>query len=150
MAKAARKNATDASEQIRLFGLVLIVATAIAYLPAWNGKPIWDDNAHITQPELRSMHGLVEIWTRPGATQQYYPLVHSIFWLEQRLWGDSVVGYHLVSILVHAASAIVLLRILVRLKIPGAWLAAGLFALHPVQVESVAWISELKNTLSGL
>jgi protein O-mannosyl-transferase len=147
MAKRKRERGPD---KVWLFALFLIIATAIAYLPAWNGKPIWDDNAHITQPELRSAHGLLEIWTKLGATQQYYPLVHSVFWIEQKLWGDSVAGYHLINILLHAASAIVLLQILLRLKIPGAWLAAGLFALHPVQVESVAWISELKNTLSGL
>ena len=145
-----KKGAANASQQIWLFGLFLIVATSIAYLPAWSGKPVWDDNAHMTQPELRSAHGLIEIWTRLGATQQYYPLAHSVFWIEEKLWGDSVAGYHFVNILLHAASALVLLQILLRLKIPGAWLAAGLFALHPVQVESVAWISELKNTLSGL
>src|SRR5712691_4745188 len=149
MAKPGIRNASKTSQRIWLFGFALIVATALAYLPAWHGKPIWDDNAHITQPELRSGHGLVEIWTRPGATQQYYPLVHSVFWIEQKLWGDSVLGYHLVNILLHALGAIVLLQILLRLRTPGAWLAAGLFALHPVQVESVAWISELKNTLSG-
>jgi tetratricopeptide (TPR) repeat protein len=150
MASIGRAGARKNSRQIWWFALILIAATAIAYLPAWNGKPIWDDRAHITQPELRSTHGLVEIWTHLGATQQYYPLVHTVFWIEQKLWGDSVVGYHLVNILLHGLSAIVLLRILLRLNIPGAWLAAGLFALHPVQVESVAWISELKNTLSGL
>jgi tetratricopeptide (TPR) repeat protein len=139
----------QSSRQIWLFGLFLIVATAVAYFPAWNGKPIWDDNAHITPPYLRSGHGLVEIWTQLGTTQQYYPLIYSVFWIEQKLWGDSVLGYHLVNILLHGVSAIVLLQILLRLRIPGAWLAAGLFALHPVQVESVAWISELKNTLSG-
>lgn len=111
---------------------------------------IWDDDAHVTQPELRSIHGLVEIWIRPGTTQQYYPLVHTVFWIEHRLWGNSALGYHLVNILLHAAGAFVLFRILIRLKIPGAWFAAALFALHPVQVETVAWISELKNTLSGL
>jgi tetratricopeptide (TPR) repeat protein len=150
MAKSDRRSGAKTSPRIWLFSLALIALTALAYLPAWNGKPIWDDNAHITQPELRSAHGLIEIWTRLGATQQYYPLVHSVFWIEQKLWGDSVLGYHLLNILLHALSAIVLFRILLRLKIPGAWLAAGLFALHPVQVESVAWISELKNTLSGL
>ena len=149
MPKSDRRSAAKTSKRIWLFSLALIALTALAYLPAWNGKPIWDDNAHITQPELRAAQGLIEIWTRLGATQQYYPLVHSVFWIEQKLWGDSVFGYHLVNILLHALSAIVLLRILLRLKIPGAWLAAGLFALHPVQVESVAWISELKNTLSG-
>src|SRR6266571_6892074 len=99
MAKPDPRSPAKNSQRIWLFGLALIVATALAYLPAWNGKPIWDDNAHITQPELRSGHGLVEIWTQVGATQQYYPLVHSVFWVEQKLWGDSVTGYHLVNIL---------------------------------------------------
>lgn len=135
----------------RIWGLslLLIAFTAIAYMPAWNGKPIWDDNGHITAPELRTLHGLVQIWSEPGATRQYYPLVHSVFWVEHKLWGDSVLPYHLVNILLHGISAIVLWRILLQLNVPGAWLAAAIFALHPVQVESVAWISELKNTLSG-
>src|SRR5664279_1181321 len=78
-----------------LFALALTAASLFAYFPAWNGKPIWDDDGHITRPELRSVHGLVEIWTTPGATQQYYPLVHSVFWLEHRLWHDVVLPYHL-------------------------------------------------------
>ena len=102
MAKPQVRNRETSSQRIWLFALALIALTALAYWPAWNGKPIWDDNSHITQPELRSWHGLVEIWTQVGATQQYYPLVHSIFWIEQRLWGDSVLGYHLVNILLHA------------------------------------------------
>ena len=133
-----------------LRGGLIIVLTIVAYLPAMRAGFVWDDDAHVTKPELRSAHGLVEIWTRLGATQQYYPLVHSVFWIEHRLWGNSAFGYHLVNILLHAVGAFVLFQILLRLKIPGALLAAGLFALHPVQVESVAWISELKNTLSGL
>src|SRR3984893_2410441 len=149
MAQPSSTNAVKNSDRIWLFSLVLIVATVLVYLPAWSGKPIWDDKAHITQPQLRSWDGLVAIWTQVGATQQYYPLVHSTFWIEQKLWRDAVRGYHLLNILLHALGAVVLLQILLRLKIPGAWLAAGLFVLHPVQVESVAWISELKNTLSG-
>lgn len=133
-----------------LFALVIVVATLLVYEPAWFGKPLWDDNAHLTKPELRSLHGLGRIWFEPGATQQYYPLVHSLFWLEQRLWGNAPAGYHFLNILLHAGSALLLWRILQELKIPGAWLAAMIFALHPVQVESVAWISELKNTLSGV
>ena len=132
-----------------IFGLILVFAIIIAYQPAWPGLPIWDDDAHITQPMLRSLQGLARIWMQPGASQQYYPLVHSVFWVEHRLWGDATLGYHLVNILLHAFSALLLVRILRRLEVPGAWLAATIFALHPVQVESVAWISELKNTLSG-
>jgi len=150
MAKRLRDETLESPGRIWLFGLLLLVTTAIAYLPAWNGRPVWDDKAHITAPHLRSANGLVAIWVHPAATQQYYPLAHTVFWIEQKLWGDSVLGYHLLNILLHALGALMLLRILARLRVPGAWLAAGLFALHPVQVESVAWISELKNTLSGL
>jgi len=132
-----------------LLALALFAAVLLAYQPAWNGKPVWDDNAHLTGPELRSVHGLEQIWIRPGVTQQYYPLVYSVFWLEQKSWGDAPLGYHLVNILLHFASALLLVKILRRLAVPGAWLAAAFWALHPVQVESVAWMSELKNTLSG-
>lgn len=132
-----------------LFPSALFIVTALAYLPAWHGQPLWDDEAHLTRPVLRSLGGLARIWLEPGATQQYYPVVHTAFWLEQKLWGDSVLPYHLVNIALHAGSALLLFHILRRLKIPGAWLAAAIFALHPVHIESVAWISELKNTLSG-
>jgi tetratricopeptide (TPR) repeat protein len=132
-----------------LLGLLLLIATFLAYQPAWDGQPVWDDAEHITKPALRSVEALPRIWTEPGATQQYYPLVHSIFWLEYRLWGDATLGYHLVNILLHALSALLLVKILRKLAIPGAWLAAAIFAMHPIEVESVAWISELKNTLSG-
>ncbi|HEY3855503.1 MAG TPA: tetratricopeptide repeat protein [Verrucomicrobiae bacterium] len=132
-----------------VWSLLLILATLLAYQPAWNGKPIWDDAAHLTYPHLQSLHGLFRIWTEPGVNQQYYPMVTTAFWVEHRLWGDSTLGYHLVNILLHAGSALLLLRILRLLDVPVAGLAAAIFALHPVQVESVAWISELKNTLSG-
>ncbi len=132
-----------------LFGLILIVATTLAYQPAWNGKPIWDDEIHITIPALRSVHGLARIWTDPAAAPQYYPLLHTVFWIEYRLWGAWPLPYHLVNIALHALTAVLMLRILQRLELPGAWVAAAIFALHPVLVESVAWISELKNTLSG-
>ena len=133
-----------------LLGLLLVLATLLAYQPAWHGKPVWDDDEHLTKPELRSLDGLVSIWTHLGTTQQYYPLAFSAFWVQHKLWGDSTLGYHLVNILLHCLSALLFLNLLRQLEVPGAWLAAAIFALHPVQVESVAWLTELKNTLSGV
>lgn len=122
----------------------------VAYSPALRGGFLWDDDAHVTRPELQSWHGLYRIWFKPGATQQYYPLLHSAFWVEHRLWGDTTLGYHLVNLSLHFGAALLVGLILRRLAIPGAFLAAAIFALHPVHVESVAWISELKNTLSAV
>jgi protein O-mannosyl-transferase len=127
---------------------LIVGAVLMAYGPALDGRFLWDDDAHVTRPDLRSLSGLWRIWFDLRATQQYYPFLHSAFWLEQRLWGDAVVGYHLVNVVLHAASACLLLGVLRRLQIPGAPLAAAIFALHPVHVESVAWITEQKNTLS--
>jgi tetratricopeptide (TPR) repeat protein len=131
-------------------GASLFVVTFIVYLPALKGGFIWDDDAHVTKPELRSLHGLWRIWFEVGATQQYYPLLHSAFWVEHRLWGDAVMGYHLANVFLHVAAACLVVAIMRRLALPGAWLAAFIFALHPVCVESVAWISEQKNTLSAV
>ena len=134
----------------RLFAALLVIAAFLAYQPAWNGGPLWDDNAHLTRPCLQHADGLSLIWTKLGYTQQYYPLTHTVFWLAHGLWGDHSAGYHLLNICLHVFSALLLLKILRSVKIPGARLAAALFCLHPVQVESVAWMSELKNTLSGV
>jgi len=125
-------------------------ATLAAYVPAMRGGLLWDDAAHVTKPALQSLDGLRRIWLEPGATQQYYPLLHSAFWVEHRLWGDAVLGYHLLNILLHATAACLVMAIMRRLALPGAWLAGLIFALHPVNVESVAWISEQKNTLSAV
>jgi len=127
--------------------LILVLALA-CYWPALHGGLVWDDDAHVTKPGLRSLAGLWRIWFDLRATQQYYPLLHSVFWVEHRLWGDATLGYHLANVLQHAAAAVLLVLVLQRLKVPGAWLAGLLFTVHPVCVESVAWISEQKNTLS--
>src|SRR3954462_5548519 len=105
---------------------------------------------HVTRPDLQSWGGLYRIWFELGATQQYYPLLHSAFWLEHKLWGDSMLGYHLVNVGWHLVAVTLAYLILTRLKIPGALLAAAIFAVHPVMVESVAWITEQKNTLSAV
>ncbi|HTS51389.1 MAG TPA: tetratricopeptide repeat protein [Bryobacteraceae bacterium] len=131
-------------------GALLVLATLLAYWPALGGGLIWDDAAHITRPELRSLTGLSRIWFELGATQQYYPLLHSAFWVEHRLWGGAVLGYHLANVLLHASAALLVVLIVRRLAIPGAWLAGFIFALHPVCVNAVAWISEQKSTLSAV
>jgi tetratricopeptide (TPR) repeat protein len=132
------------------FCLILAVVTVMAYHPVWHGGLLWDDNECVTPPELRSLDGLRRIWLVPRAAGQYYPLLFSSYWVQQRLWGDSTTGYHLVNLLLHIGCVVLVLKILRFLRIPGAELAAIIFALHPVNVETVAWISERKNTLSGL
>ena len=136
------------ADKTLLTAVLIVCCTFLAYLPALSGGLLWDDAAHVTRPELRSLHGLWRIWSDLGATQQYYPLLHSAFWVEYKLWGDATLGYHLLNLLLHAAAAILVMLIMRRLGLPGAWLAALIFALHPVCVESVAWIAEQKNTLS--
>jgi protein O-mannosyl-transferase len=128
--------------------LLLVGSVVAVYYPSITGGLLLDDDLHITVPHLRSLAGLWRIWTDIGATQQYYPVLHSAFWLENRLWGDSLVGYHLINALFHAAVAISIVPLMRLLRLPGAWFAAFAFALHPVCVESVAWIAEQKNTLS--
>ncbi len=173
---------------------LIFCATFLAYLPAINGGFLWDDDAHVTKPGLQSLDGLRRIWFEVGASQQYYPLLHSAFWVEHRLWGDAMIGYHLTNLLLHATAACLVVAIVRRLfnsgvispmapatekgrrsgrnarpgnssaaqktDVPAAgesgryagveWLAGFVFALHPVCVESVAWISEQKNTLSAV
>ena len=132
-----------------LLVVALILATLGVYQPAWHGAPVWDDEAHLTPPGLRSSDGLRRIWLEPGATQRYYPLVHSTFWLIQRAWGQDALAYHVVNIVLHALSALLAAAILGRLGVRWYWMAGLVFALHPVHVESVAWVTELKNVLSG-
>ena len=151
MAPALRGTDTpDGPHRRRDFTLavLLFAAALLAYLPALRGGLLLDDDLHITKPELRSLGGLARIWFEVGATQQYYPVLHTAFWLEHRLWGDAVLGYHLINVLLHASAALLVVCLMRRLRLPGAWLAAYVFALHPVGVESVAWIAEQKNTLS--
>ena len=130
---------------------ILAVATIFAYRPAWHGGFIWDDDDYVTKNRLLTAEdGLRRIWFSLDAPSQYFPLTYTTFRIERQLWGLNPTGYHWVNILLHAANAILLWKLLRRLKVPGAYLAALIFALHPVQVESVAWISERKNVLMGL
>lgn len=123
--------------------------TVGAYLPAYHGDFIWDDARHVSANTLlRDGDGLQRLWFDIGATPQYYPLTYSTFWLEWHVWGNAVFGYHVINVVLHIAASLMLVRLLKMLDVPGAWLAGFVFALHPLHVESVAWISERKNTLS--
>src|SRR5256714_9485794 len=133
-----------------ILALVLVVTTILAYQPAWHGGFIWDDDAYITNNELLTApDGLRRIWFSLDSPSQYFPLVYTMFRFEHAWWGLSPTGYHVVNILLHIANALLLWRLLVRLHVPGAWLAGAIFAFHPVQVESVASITERKNVLMG-
>lgn len=129
---------------------LIVALTALVYFPAMRAGFVWDDNILLTQNSvIHSTDGWWQVW-RPGAMLDYYPVTWTTFWLEWRLWGMNATGYHVTNILLHAAAAVLIWWILVRLQVRGAWLAALLFAVHPVNVESVAWVSERKNTLSLL
>jgi tetratricopeptide (TPR) repeat protein len=133
------------AEGCLLFCLVLLV-----YVPSLSSSFIWDDDDYVTENStLRSLDGLRRIWLEPEATPQYYPVVFTAFWIEHHLWGLRPAGYHAVNAVLHAANAVGIWLILRRLAVPGAWFAAALFGLHPVHVESVAWVTELKNVLSA-
>ncbi len=133
-----------------LAGLLLVLATVLVYSATFDSGFIWDDDDYVYQnPLLGSLDGLWRIWTS-GETPQYYPLVFTTYWLEYRLWGLAAGGYHIVNVLLHAVNAVLVWRVLGRLRFAGAYAVALIFALHPVHVESVAWITERKNVLSGL
>ncbi len=129
--------------------LLLVAATMAAYWPALHGGFVWDDDVHLTRnPCIVGPSGFKAIWTSNAAV--YYPLVLTSFWAQHAVWGLNPLPYHLVNIVMHCACGILLWQILRRLNVRGGWLGAGLWTLHPVQVESVAWITELKNTQSCL
>jgi len=133
-----------------IFAFVLTAVTIFVYRPAWNGGFLWDDDVYIANNELLTApDGLRRIWFSLDSPSQYFPLVYTTFRIEHALWGLSPTGYHWVNLALHISNALLVWLVLARLKVPGAWLAGAIFALHPVQVESVAWITERKNVLMG-
>ncbi len=131
-------------------GGLIVLLVFLAYLPALQGGFVWDDDDYVVNNLLlHSLKGLSQIWFAPGTTPQYYPLSFTSFWVDYHLWKLNPLGYHLTNLLFQATNAILLWTLLRRLRVPGAWLAAAIFAIHPVNVESVAWITERKNVLAG-
>jgi protein O-mannosyl-transferase len=136
----------------RVVSGVAIIAACVffVYLPAINGGFVWDDDKLVTENQLvMAPDGLSRIWCTNQAAD-FWPLVNSTFWLEWRLWAMNPAGYHATNLILHTAEAWLIWLILRRLSIPGAYLAALIFAVHPVNVESVAWIAQLKNLLAML
>ncbi|HUT23250.1 MAG TPA: tetratricopeptide repeat protein [Sumerlaeia bacterium] len=134
-------------------GVVLLELLVLAaYLPALSAGFVWDDDVALIQnPLIPARNGLWKIWTQPSAIPRethYWPLFYTSFWLECRLWGFLPFGYHLTNVVLHLINTLLFWRLLQRLKVPGAWIAAAVFGLHPVHVESVAWIVARKDLLS--
>ena len=146
--------ATSYSRQDVLAFVALGLLVIVSYLPAmlWGGF-VWDDSLCIKVDPVREVSGLQQIWFSPSAIEEehhYWPLVYTTFWLEHKLWGFAPAGYHIVNVLLHLANTLLLWHLLRRLAVPGAWVVAAVFAVHPLHVESVAWIIERKDVLSGL
>ena len=134
-------------KRIVLGSCLIILVTFLSYSSAMRGGFIWNDDTFLTEnPAIISGSGLYDIWLTTRLPD-YFPLTSTSLWLEWRLWGKNATGYHIVNVLLHGLSAVLIWLILKRLKIPGAWVAGLVFAIHPVNVESVAWITERKNVL---
>ena len=133
-----------------LLAAAILFITLLAYQPVWHAGFVWDDDSWTTRRPwlLRGLSGLLTMWCKPTALQQYYPLTATTFWLDYHLWGLWTLPYHVENVLLHAFAALLFWRLLRRLEVPGDWLAAAIFALHPVMVESAGWITERKNVLS--
>jgi tetratricopeptide (TPR) repeat protein len=129
--------------------LAMIALTTLVYLPVLRNGFIFDDGYHVTQNAMvRHPAGVGMIWTS-FLMPCYYPITFTTFWLIYQLWGPNPLPFHAITLMFHIINAVVVFFILRRLKICGAWVIAAIWAIHPVNVESVAWIAELKNTLSG-
>ncbi|MCU0782907.1 MAG: tetratricopeptide repeat protein [Verrucomicrobia bacterium] len=148
---SAQREQASGQTQLLLRGALIVALVLLAYFPALRAGFIWDDESYVTEnPLLTAPDGLKRIWFSAHKQNQYFPLVYTTLRFERSLWGLDPMGYHLVNVLLHGANTLLVWTLLRRLAVPGAWLAAAVFALHPVQVESVAWVTELKNTQSTL
>ena len=135
--------------KIILQALIIVAAVLWIYWPAFHGGWLWDDDLYITDnPLVRDPARLWKAWFEPGSFIEYYPIQETVQWAQWQLWGMDTLGYHLTNVFLHILSALLVWRLLSKFGLRLAWLGGLIFAIHPVQVESVAWIAELKNALS--
>ena len=155
VATASSLSATTSYSQQDVLALVALgLLVVVPYLPAmlWGGF-VWDDGPYIVEAEfVRDLSGLWQVWFSPAehVEHHYWPLVYTTFWLEHKLWGFDPTGYHIVNVLLHLANTLLVWHILRRMAMSSAWVVAAVFAVHPLHVESVAWVIERKDVLSGL
>ena len=147
---AASQAATWEFPWIKLLqALVIILSATWIYFPILHGGWLMDDNAYVTQnPGLRDPYGPLNMWFAPGSFVEYYPIEETLLWIIWQFWQDDSFGYHVVTLICHIAGSLLVWYFFSKFKLRFAWLAGLVFAVHPVQVESVAWVAELKNTLS--
>jgi protein O-mannosyl-transferase len=130
--------------------VIIIIVALLAYIPSLSGGFIWDDYKLLTENELvKASDGLDRYWRTTDAID-YWPITNSTFWIEWRLWEMNPTGYHVTNLILHIVETLLIWLILRKLSIPGAFLAALIFAIHPVNVESVAWIASRKNLMAML
>ena len=145
------RDTTRDPRKTRMPAVALLVLSLIAFSPALLNGYVWDDDVLLTNNvNVRTLAGLWQCWFNPTANLDFYPMTFTSWWIEYKLWGYNPIGYHLVNVLMHGVNAVLVWTILRLLNVRYAWLIAALFAIHPVQVESVTWVAERKNTLSGL
>jgi tetratricopeptide (TPR) repeat protein len=149
----AESRAADFTRRDAAAALTLALLVATAFFPALQGDFVWDDDAFSKERVVHSVSGLGNIWFTPGDIENeghYWPLTYTTFWIEHKLWGLNPVGYHIVNLLLYIGNVLLLWLLCRRLELPGAWAIAAIWAVHPLHVESVAWIIERKDVLSGL
>ena len=139
--------------QPALWGVALCAMVAVSHYPALLAGFVLDDNIFTEAPAVHAWSGLWNIWFSPADIEReghYWPIMYTMFWLEHKLWGLAPFGYHVVNVLLYMVSVLLLWRLLRRLAVPGAWAVAAVFAVHPMHVESVAWVIGRKDLLCGL
>ena len=142
----------ESAHQTVFLGLALCGMVAVSYYPALAAGFVWDDSIFTAEPAVHAWSGLWTIWFSPGEMMEehYWPVLYTTFWLDHKLWGSPPFGYHLVNLLLYMANVLLLWHLLRRLAVPGAWAVAAVFAVHPIHVESVAWVIGRKDLLCGL